>query len=62
MSTHILCNFINWVIFHAFFHLLIFFSKSTFSKNSKRNTIRLSNSLDPDQAGYVVSMKAIVIY
>ena len=26
------------------------FSKSTFSKNSFRNTIRVSNSLDPDQA------------
>ena len=30
--------------------LLIFFSKSTFAKNSFRNTIRVSNSLDPDQA------------
>ena len=27
-----------------------FFSKSTFSKNSFRNIIRTSNSLDPDQA------------
>ena len=27
-----------------------FFSKSSFSKNSFRNTIRVSNSLDPDQA------------
>ena len=26
------------------------FSKSTFSKNSFKNTIRVSNSLDPDQA------------
>ena len=26
------------------------FFKSTFSKNSFRNTIRVSNSLDPDQA------------
>ena len=26
-----------------------FFSKLTFSKNSFRNTIRVSNSLDPDQ-------------
>ena len=31
-----------------FCRLLIFF-KSTFSKNSFRNTIRVSNSLDPDQ-------------
>ena len=29
--------------------LLFFFSKSTFSKNSFRNTIRVSSSLDPDQ-------------
>ena len=27
-----------------------FFSKSTFSKKSFRNTIKVSNSLDPDQA------------
>ena len=35
---------------HAFFCLLIFFSKSIFSKNYFRNTISVSNSLDPDQA------------
>ena len=29
---------------------LLIFSKLTFSKNSFRNTIRGSNSLDPDQA------------
>ena len=29
--------------------LLNSFSKSTFSKNSFRNTIRMSNGLDPDQ-------------
>ena len=29
--------------------LMIFFSKFTFSKNYFRNTIRVSNSLDPDQ-------------
>ena len=28
----------------------LFFSKSSFSKNSFRNTTRVSNSLDPDQA------------
>ena len=33
-----------------FCRLLGFFSKSTFSKNSLRNAIRVSNSLDPDQA------------
>ena len=34
-----------------FFFLLSadYFSKSTFSKNSFRNTIGVSNSLDPDQ-------------
>ena len=36
-----------------FFRLLIFV-KIKFSKNSFRNTIRMSNSLDPDQAGRFV--------
>ena len=31
--------------------LTILFSKLTFSKASFRNTVRLSNSLDPDQVG-----------
>ena len=31
-------------------HLLTFFQKEMFSKNSIRNTITVSNSLDPDQA------------
>ena len=31
-----------------------FFSKSTFSKNSFTNTIRVSNSLDPDLARHFV--------
>ena len=31
-------------------HLPIFFSKSMFTKHSFRNMIRVSNSLDPDQA------------
>ena len=31
-----------------------FFSKSFFSKTSFRNTIRMSNSLDPDQAPHFV--------
>ena len=34
--------------------LMIFFSKTTFLKNSFRNTIRVSNSLDPDQARHYV--------
>ena len=37
----------SWVILHAFCRLLIFFSSS---KKYFRNTIRMSNSLDPDQA------------
>ena len=40
--------------FFVFRRLLIFFSKSTFSKNSFRNTIIVSNSLDPDQARHYV--------
>ena len=36
-------------VLHVFCSLLIFFSKSTFSENSLRYTIRVSNSLDPDQ-------------
>ena len=35
--------------FSRFCRLLIFFSKSTFSKNYVRNTIGVSNSLDPDK-------------
>ena len=31
-----------------------FFSKLTFLKNSFRNAIRVSNSLDPDQARHLV--------
>ena len=37
-----------------FCRLLIFFSKSAFSKISFRQTIRVSNSLDPDKAGHYV--------
>ena len=40
------------VILHAFCHLI--FSKSTFSKNSFKNTIRVLKSLDPDQARHYV--------
>ena len=39
---------------HAFLPSADYFSKSTFSINSFRNTIRVSNSLDPDQAGHFV--------
>ena len=37
-----------------FFCRLLFFSKLTFLKNSFRNTIRVANSLDPDQARHFV--------
>ena len=42
--------FARWVILHTFLSSADFFSTSTFSENSCRNTIRMSNSLDPDQA------------
>ena len=45
---------VSWVIFHAFLLSADFVSKSTFSKNSFRYTIRVSNSLDPDQAKHFV--------
>ena len=38
-----------WVIFHDFLSSR-FFSKSSFLKNSFRDIIWVSNSLDPDQA------------
>ena len=43
-----LLQFAKWAILHAFCRLHIF--QSTISKNSFRNTIRVSNSLDQDQA------------
>ena len=44
------------VIFPCFFFVVcwIFFFKSTLSKNCFRNTIRVANSLDLDQAWYIV--------
>ena len=39
-----------WVILQAFLSSADFFSKSTFSKSSFRDTIRVSNSFDPDHA------------
>ena len=41
-------------IFHAFLSSADCFLKPTFSKNSFKNTIRVSNSLDPDQARHFV--------
>ena len=40
--------------FMLFCRLLFFFFKSTFLKDSFRNVIRVSNSLDPDQARHYV--------
>ena len=42
--------FAYWVILHVVLSSAEILSKSTFSKHSFTNTIRLSNSLDPDQA------------
>ena len=47
-------NFACWVFIHAYCHLLIIFQNHHFKKNSFRNTISVSNSLDPDQAQHVV--------
>ena len=50
MSDFTLC--LLGKFFMLFCHLLIFF-KSTFLKNSFRNTIRVSNNLVPDQARHL---------
>ena len=44
---------LTFFIFHAFLLSADFFSKS-FSKNSFRNSTRVSNSLDPDRARHFV--------
>ena len=43
-----------WVILHPFWRLLDFFKNHLFQKSSFRNTIRVSNELDPDQLGHYV--------
>ena len=40
--------------FHALYRLLIFFFKNKLPKNYFRNTIRVSNSLVPDQVRHIV--------
>ena len=40
---------VRWIIFHASVVVCRLFSKLTFKKNYFRNTIRLSNCLDPHQ-------------
>ena len=48
-------TFACWVLFYAINRLLFFF-KLCFSNNSIRNTFKVSNTLDPDQAQqFVVS-------
>ena len=44
-----LCLLVNFSCFFLAIYRF-YFSKSTISKKSLRNTIRVSNSLDPDQA------------
>ena len=46
--------FAYWIILHAFPSSDFFFSKFKLSKNSFTNTIRMANSLDPDQAQHIV--------
>ena len=49
-----------WVIFHAFFVVCYFFFKlNFFAKNSLRNNIRLSNSLDADQVQQFVRVQTV---
>ena len=51
MQTHNTVKEFNsapWKMFHTFLLSADFFSKSTFLENSFRNTIRVSNRLDPD--------------
>ena len=44
----------DWVIVHAFLSSADFFQNHIFSKNYFRNTTRLLNGLDPDQARHFV--------
>ena len=54
MVRHLNCYpYAYWEILHVFFRLLIFF-KINFFINYFRNTIRVSHSLDPDQAPHFV--------
>ena len=48
--------------FAHFFVVCCFFSKLTFPKNSFRNMIRVSNSLDPDQVQHFVGPDLGPIY
>ena len=48
-KKHCAFNFTCWVISHAFNAICRPISKLIFSKNSSRNTIRMSKDWDPDQ-------------
>ena len=50
-----------WGIFSCFFVVCWLFSKSTFSKKSFRNTIRVSNGLDPGRSWFGSKLFAKVI-
>ena len=54
MRKCLLSCFAFWVIFHHFLLSVDFFKIKLFRINSFRNTIRVSNSLDPDQARHFV--------
>ena len=47
-------NFACFFVVYGFFFFFFFFFKLTFSKTSIGNTIRVSNSLNPDQARHFV--------
>ena len=62
VAKFVVCLIACWEILHflhsgkfciLFRRLLIFFSKSTLSKNSLMNITRVSNSLDPHQARHL---------
>ena len=49
-----LCSFVDFTILHVFWCLQIFFKIIFFLKKKIRNTIRVSNTLDPGQAQHFV--------
>ena len=51
-----------WVILNAYLSSAYYFQNELFSINSFRNTIRGSNSYDPDQAGHFVGLDSGLNY
>ena len=49
-ATHLTTIYVTLCTCHAFLSSADFFQDQFFFKNSFRNTIRVSSSLDPDQA------------